>query len=50
MFILFEVIGLLKFVSLLSKSVLIPKLACFNLAVKFSAVNLLNLGAVIYIS
>ena len=34
----------------LSKSVLVSKLGCFNLAVKFSAVNLLNSGVVIYLS
>ena len=40
----------LKLVSLLSKLVLVTKLACFNLAVKFAAVNLLNSGVVIYLS
>ena len=29
---------------------LLAKLACFNLAAKFSAVNLLNSGEVIYLS
>ena len=42
MFVLFEVIRLLKFVSLLSKSVLLNKSACFNLVVEFSADNLVN--------
>ena len=41
---------LLKLISLLPKSVLFTKLACFNLALTFSAVNLLNLGVVIYLS
>ena len=45
---LFEKIHLLKVVNLLSKSVLLTKSACFNLAAKFCAVNLLNLGVVIY--
>ena len=58
-FVLFELILLLKFGSLLSKSVLFTKLtillllakfACFNLAVIFSNVNLLNSGVVIYLS
>ena len=48
--VLFEVIRLLKLVSLLSKSVLVTKLSCFNLAVKFPAFNLLNSGVVIYLS
>ena len=41
---------LLKLVSLLSKSVFVTQLAYFNLAVKFSAINLLNSGVVIYLS
>ena len=57
-FVLFELILLLKLNSLLLKSVLFTKLAisllldkfaCFNFAGKFSAVNLLNSGAVIYL-
>ena len=30
-------------------SSLVPKFACFNLVVKFNAVNLLNCGEVIYL-
>ena len=41
---------LLRFVSLLSKSVFVTKFACANLAAKFSAVSLLNYGVVIYLS
>ena len=41
---------LLKLISLLPKSVLFTKLPCFNLFLTFSAVNLLNLGVVIYLS
>ena len=48
-FALFAVICLLKLVILLSKSVLITKLDCFDLAVKFSAVNLLY-SAVLYLA
>ena len=48
--ILFKVIRLLKLVSFLSKSALVTKLACSNFAVKFSAVNLLNSGVVIYLA
>ena len=48
--ILFEVTRLLKLVSLLSKSGLVTKLVCSNLAAKLSAVNLLNLRVVIYLS
>ena len=53
-----EVIVIIKFFSFLSKSILFKKLAksiglakfsCFNLAVKLSAVNLLNSGVVIYL-
>ena len=40
--VLFQVIFLLKLISLLSKSVLLTKLACFNLATVFSAVNFLS--------
>ena len=39
---MFKVISSFKLVTLLSKSVLITKLACFNLAAKLSAVKLLN--------
>ena len=49
-FVLFEVIFLLKLISLLSKSVLVTKLACFNLVTKFSAVNLSNSWVVIYLT
>ena len=40
--VLFEVIFLLKLVSLESKSVFVTKFACANLALKFSVVTLLN--------
>ena len=46
---MFKVISSFKLVSLLSKSVLITKLACFNLAAKLSAVKLLNSWVVIYL-
>ena len=55
-FVLFELITLLKPNNLLSKSVFFTKLAislsvakfaCFNLAAKFPAVNLLNSGVII---
>ena len=39
----------IKLVSLLLKSVLFTKSACFNLAAKFPAVNLLNYWVVIYL-
>ena len=42
MFVLFEVIRLLKVVNLLLKSVLFTKSAYFNLAAKLSAINLRN--------
>ena len=57
-FVLFQIILLLKVNSLLSKSILLTKLAiqlllakfaCFNLAAKFSDVNLLNSGIIIYL-
>ena len=48
-FVLLEVLGLLKLVSFLSKSVLFTKSACFNLAAKCSTVNLLNYWVVIYL-
>ena len=41
-FVLFEVIFLLRFDNLASKSVLVIKLACSSLALKTSAANLLN--------
>ena len=41
---------LFKFFSLLSKSVLSTKFACFNFTARFSNVNLLNSGVVIYLS
>ena len=37
-------------VSLLSKSVLVTRLTCFNLAAKYCAVSLLNSGVVIYLA
>ena len=46
---LFELVFLLRLVSLVSKSVFVEKLACANLAEKISAVNLLNSGVVIYL-
>ena len=48
--VLFETIFLLRSVNLLSKSVLVTKFACANLFEKFSDVNLLNSGLVIYLS
>ena len=48
-FILLKVIFLLKFFSLLSKSLSCTKPACFNLIVRFSVVNLLNSWVVIYL-
>ena len=48
--VLFEVNFLLRLDSFASKSVFFfIKLACANLAAKFSAVNLLNSGVVIYL-
>ena len=47
-FILFEMILLLNLLHLLSKSLLLTKLASFNFAAKFSAVNLLNSYVEIY--
>ena len=41
---------MLKLIGLLWKSVLLTKLACFNLAAKFSAVSSLNYGVVIYVT
>ena len=49
-FALFELIFLLWFISLLSKSVFFTKFAYANLAAKCSAVSLLNSGIVIYLS
>ena len=46
-FVLFELIFLLKLISLASKPVFV---ACANLAVTFSAVNLLNSEVVMYLS
>ena len=48
--VLFEVIFLLRPESLASKSVFVTKFTWDNLAVKFSAVSLLNSGVVIYLS
>ena len=56
---LFDVTFLFKFLSLSSKSVLstklaisllVAKFACVNFAARFSAVNLLNSGVLIYLS
>ena len=47
---MFELIFLLRLISLSSKSVFVIKIACANLAAKLSAVNLLNSGVVIYLS
>ena len=49
-FVLFEAIFILKLASLLSKPFLVTNLPCFNLAVKFSAVNFLDSGVVINLS
>ena len=49
-FVLFELILLLKLVSLVSNSVLSAKFACANLAVKTIADKLLSSGVVIYFS
>ena len=48
--VLFELIFLLRLISLSSKSVFVIKFACANLAAKLSTVNLLNSGVVIYLS
>ena len=50
MFVLFEVILLLGLCSLLSKYVFVTKSACFNLALKFFVISLLNSGVVMYLS
>ena len=50
MFALLEATFLLRFISLLSKSVFLTKFAYANLAAKFSAVSLLNSGVVMYLS
>ena len=42
MYCLFELIFLLRFISLVSKSVFIAKFSCANLAAKLFAVKLLN--------
>ena len=49
-FVLFEVIFLLRFFSLSSKSVFVTTITCANLAAKISAVSLLNFGVVMYLS
>ena len=41
-YVLFELNFLLKFISLVSKSIFFPKFACANLAAKLFAVKLLN--------
>ena len=46
---LFELIFLLRFISLSSKSFFVTKCACVNLAVNISVVNLLNSEVVIYL-
>ena len=49
--VLFEVIRLLRLISVLSKWVSVAELTCCNFAAKFSAVYLLNSGVVvIYLS
>ena len=47
-FVLFEVNRLLKLISLLSKSVLFTKSACFDMAAKFSTIGLLNSWVIIF--
>ena len=49
-FVLLEVIFLLRLDSLAAKSAFVIKFACANLAVKFSADNLLNSVVLIYLS
>ena len=49
-FVLFELIFLLRLISLVSKSGFVIKFACANLVAKIYAVNLLNSGAVLYLS
>ena len=49
-FALFEVILLLRLVSLLSKYFFVIKFDCANLALKFSVVSLLNSEVVMYLS
>ena len=49
-FVLFELIFLLRFVNLASKSVFGTNFACANIAAKFSVVNLLNSEVVMYLS
>ena len=48
-FVFFEVIFLLWFISLSSKSAFVSRFACANLAAKFSGVKLLNSGVIIYL-
>ena len=49
-FVLFTAILLLRFDTVLSKSVFVTKFACTNLALKTSAPKVLNSGVVIYLS
>ena len=49
-FVLFELIFLLRLISLLSKPVFVSKCACANIAAKFYVVSLLNSGVVTYLS
>ena len=49
-FVLFEGVFLLRLDSLASKSVLVIKFACANLALKTLAAKVLNSGVVIYLS
>ena len=49
-FVYFELIFLLKFFSLSSKSVFVAKFACADLAAKRFAVGVLNSGVVMYLS
>ena len=49
-FALLELIFLLRFISLLSKSVFVTKFGFANLAAKFYAVSLLNSEVVMYLS
>ena len=49
-FVLYEVTFLLRFISLSLKSAFTAKFAFANLTAKFSAVNLLNSGVVMYFS
>ena len=49
-FVLFELISLLRLISVVSKSVFVTKFACANLAAKPFIVKLLNFEVVIYLS